>query len=282
MGRGGCLPNTGLCAPRLGAALCACLMEPSPPPAPNQTCRLNSLPLTLADLSAATQIDARQLGRHYTALCRLQALQPPLLLAADLLPRCCDRVTAQLVQQGGLSAAAAAVLHKDAAMLVDWMQVGDGAVRLRTGLGAVTCGLDGSWLAGCLRILLAPAWVGKHFEVLRAGSRGSSAGPTCACLPTTPLPAGAAGAQAVPAVHRGGSHRAGCRDEHGKRWGAEGVSGQRAALHAVLALCLCCWPGMPRLLHASLSACCMPTAAAPPGTLLANPCCSAPHLSLRR
>ncbi|PRW56236.1 Transcription factor IIIB 90 kDa subunit [Chlorella sorokiniana] len=85
-------------------------------------CRLNSLPLTLADLSVSTQIEARQLGRHYTALCRLLALQPPLLLAADLLPRSCDRVTSELVQQGKLSAEVAATLRKDAVMLVDWMQ----------------------------------------------------------------------------------------------------------------------------------------------------------------
>lgn len=85
--------------------------------------RLNSLPLTLADLAVSTQIDARQLGRHYTALCRLLALQPPLLLAADLLPRSCDRVTAELVQQGALAAELAATLRRDAAMLVDWMQV---------------------------------------------------------------------------------------------------------------------------------------------------------------
>ena len=109
------------------------------PLAPTQTCRLNSLPLTLADLSAATQIDARQLGRHYTALCRLQALQPPLLLAADLLPRCCERATAPLVQQGGLSAATAAVLHKDAAMMVDWMQVGGGAGSSQARLVVHSC-----------------------------------------------------------------------------------------------------------------------------------------------
>lgn len=58
------------------------------------------------------------------------ALQPPLLLAADLLPRSCDRVTAELVQQGALSSDVAAALRRDAAMLVDWMQVGGDAPLL--------------------------------------------------------------------------------------------------------------------------------------------------------
>lgn len=62
------------------------------------------------------------LGRHYTALCQKLHLQPPLLLAADLLPRAVERATAEAVRSGALGGSAAAALRRDAAMLVDWMQ----------------------------------------------------------------------------------------------------------------------------------------------------------------
>ncbi|PSC71655.1 molecular chaperone [Micractinium conductrix] len=84
-------------------------------------CRLNSLPLTLADVSSATQIDVHTLGRHYLGLVRLLELQPPLLLPADLLPRAVDRVTQQAAASGALSSAHVAALRRDAATLLGWM-----------------------------------------------------------------------------------------------------------------------------------------------------------------
>ncbi|KAL4452421.1 hypothetical protein ABPG75_008083 [Micractinium tetrahymenae] len=84
-------------------------------------CRLNSLPLTLADLSGPCHIPACTLGRHYVTLCRLLGLQPPLLLAPHLLPRCLDRVTAQAVRGGVLTAAQVAALQRDASAMLDWM-----------------------------------------------------------------------------------------------------------------------------------------------------------------
>lgn len=90
-------------------------------PAHPPQCRLNSLPLTLADVSSATQIDVHTLGRHYLGLVRLLELQPPLLLPADLLPRAVDRVTQQAAASGALSSAHVAALRRDAATLLGWM-----------------------------------------------------------------------------------------------------------------------------------------------------------------
>ncbi|EFN58516.1 hypothetical protein CHLNCDRAFT_140579 [Chlorella variabilis] len=84
-------------------------------------CRLNKLPLTLADLSGSVQIDVHTLGHYYCALCRLLDLQPPLLLPADLLPRSVDRVTAEAVARGALAAGTVAAVQRDAGMLLDWM-----------------------------------------------------------------------------------------------------------------------------------------------------------------
>lgn len=84
-------------------------------------CRLDSLPLTLADLSGPCHIPACTLGRHYVALCRLLGLAPPLLLAPHLLPRCVERVAAQAVQGGVLTAAQVAALRRDAGAMLGWM-----------------------------------------------------------------------------------------------------------------------------------------------------------------
>lgn len=84
-------------------------------------CRLNSLPITLADLSAALQVDVHTLGSHYQALCRLLGLQPPLLMAGALLPRAVDRVAAEAAAAGALGGATPAALQRDAEALLGWM-----------------------------------------------------------------------------------------------------------------------------------------------------------------
>lgn len=106
---GGCLRVAWRCF-----AGCIHLTLPHP-------CRLNKLPLTLADLSGSVQIDVHTLGHYYCALCRLLDLQPPLLLPADLLPRSVDRVTAEAVARGALAAGTVAAVQRDAGMLLDWM-----------------------------------------------------------------------------------------------------------------------------------------------------------------
>ncbi len=54
-------------------------------------------------------------------LCRLLGLQPPLLLAPHLLPRCLDRVAAQAVRGGVLKAPQVAALRRDAEAMLGWM-----------------------------------------------------------------------------------------------------------------------------------------------------------------
>lgn len=107
-----------LCQPAPACAGCPSLAHPRPA-APQR--RLSSLPLTLADLSGPSHIPAYTLGRHYVMLCRLLDLQPPLLLAPQLLPRCLDRVAAPAVRDGVLTAAQVTALRRDASALLGWM-----------------------------------------------------------------------------------------------------------------------------------------------------------------